>query len=100
MRSGQGDQFVVATIGILGEQVSGHTALLCQNETGKNLIEFSADLDQSFQSPRNREQTARMTSRNLTEVFVIMRNNASKNRNHYDDRVSASPSGVFAVIIT
>nr|NP_523420.1 syntaxin 16 [Drosophila melanogaster]AAF50914.1 syntaxin 16 [Drosophila melanogaster] len=27
-----------------------------------------------------------MTSRNLTEVFVIMRNNASKNRNHYDDR--------------
>lgn len=29
-----------------------------------------------------------MTSRNLTEVFVIMRNNASKNRNHYDDRVS------------
>lgn len=30
-----------------------------------------------------------MTSRNLTEVFVIMRNNASKNRNHYDDRVSS-----------
>lgn len=29
-----------------------------------------------------------MTSRNLTEVFVIMRNNASKNRSHYDDRVS------------
>ncbi|XP_016996984.2 syntaxin-16 [Drosophila takahashii] len=27
-----------------------------------------------------------MTSRNLTEVFVIMRNNASKNRSHYDDR--------------
>ncbi|EDW00017.1 syntaxin-16 [Drosophila grimshawi] len=27
-----------------------------------------------------------MTSRNLTEVFIIMRNNASKNRNHYDDR--------------
>ncbi|EDW05532.1 syntaxin-16 [Drosophila mojavensis] len=27
-----------------------------------------------------------MTSRNLTEVFVIMRNNASKNRNHYDER--------------
>ncbi|KAH8387202.1 hypothetical protein KR093_005476 [Drosophila rubida] len=26
-----------------------------------------------------------MTSRNLTEVFVIMRNNASKNRHHYDD---------------
>ncbi|XP_020715146.1 syntaxin-16 isoform X3 [Ceratitis capitata] len=28
-----------------------------------------------------------MTSRNLTEVFVIMRNNASKNRNLYSDRV-------------
>jgi len=34
-----------------------------------------------------------MTSRNLTEVFVIMRNNASKNRSHYDDRVSPK-SGV------
>lgn len=30
-----------------------------------------------------------MTSRNLTEVFVIMRNNAQHNRNMYDDdRVS------------
>ncbi len=30
-----------------------------------------------------------MTSRNLTEVFLIMRNNAQHNRNMYDDdRVS------------
>lgn len=29
-----------------------------------------------------------MTSRNLTEVFVLMRNNAIQNRNMYDDRVS------------
>ncbi|KAH8271002.1 hypothetical protein KR044_013296 [Drosophila immigrans] len=33
-----------------------------------------------------------MTSRNLTEVFVIMRNNASKNRNHYDDHRRGSDS--------
>lgn len=28
-----------------------------------------------------------MTSRNLTEVFFLMRNNAVQNRNMYDDRV-------------
>ncbi|KAH8400292.1 hypothetical protein KR215_009971 [Drosophila sulfurigaster] len=33
-----------------------------------------------------------MTSRNLTEVFIIMRNNASKNRNHYDDHRRGSDS--------
>lgn len=29
-----------------------------------------------------------MTSRNLTEVFFLMRNNAVQNRNMYDDRVN------------
>lgn len=29
-----------------------------------------------------------MTSRNLTEVFFLMRNNAIQNRNMYDDRVN------------
>lgn len=28
-----------------------------------------------------------MTSRNITEVFNIMRNNAIQNRNMYEDRV-------------
>lgn len=28
-----------------------------------------------------------MTSRNLTEVFILMRNNAIQNRNMYDERV-------------
>lgn len=28
-----------------------------------------------------------MTSRNITEVFILMRNNAIQNRNMYDDRV-------------
>ncbi|XP_036318136.1 syntaxin-16 [Rhagoletis pomonella] len=30
-----------------------------------------------------------MTSRNLTEVFIIMRNNASKNRNLYSDNIQS-----------
>lgn len=29
-----------------------------------------------------------MTSRNMTEVFTLMRNNAIQNRNMYDERVS------------
>lgn len=29
-----------------------------------------------------------MTLRNMTEVFILMRNNAIKNRNMYEDRVS------------
>lgn len=29
-----------------------------------------------------------MTSRNMTEVFILMRNNAIQNRNMYDERVS------------
>lgn len=29
-----------------------------------------------------------MTSRNMTEVFILMRNNAVQNRNMYDERVS------------
>lgn len=31
-----------------------------------------------------------MTSRNMTEVFILMRNNAIQNRNMYDERVSIS----------
>lgn len=31
-----------------------------------------------------------MTSRNLTEVFILMRNNAIQNRNMYEDNVSDS----------
>lgn len=39
-----------------------------------------------------------MTSRNLTEVFVIMRNNAQHNRNMYDDdRVSQKVNSFFCV---
>lgn len=31
-----------------------------------------------------------MTSRNMTEVFILMRNNAIQNRHMYDERVSIS----------
>lgn len=38
----------------------------------------------------NEKNSIKMTSRNITEVFVLMRNNAIQNRNMYDDRVGVT----------
>ena len=40
-----------------------------------------------------------MTSRNLTEVFLLMRNNAIQNRNMYDDRVNSVQMKTYGKIL-